>query len=125
MAHRGRYIDIGIGVMQRMKPPEDRHSVLASVHQVMQKVQEQKSRYQAEPHISYRPRGQSHADCGLKLRPKGVRRGERKRGEDNIEEPDANIAEPSPHRRKITPPSWSAEFPPCDQQQAAKDDDGS
>src|SRR6516165_9432895 len=52
MAHRGRHIDIGIGVVQRMKAPQKRHGVFAPVHEVTQKVEQQKTAKKLSPTLA-------------------------------------------------------------------------
>src|SRR6266478_8567581 len=111
MAHRGRYIDIGIGVMQCMKAPEQRHRVLTAMRRVIQEIEQQESRDKAPPLIGYWPGGQSHAKHCLELRPEDVGRREGEGGKDDIQEPDAKIAESPPQRRKLPLPSRPAEFP--------------
>lgn len=49
---------------------------------------------------------------------------EKEGGQDQVDDPKPDIANPALQRRKITPPPRSAQFPRCDQEQAAKDDDG-
>jgi len=56
VTHRGRHIDIGIRVMQRMKPPEDRHRMFAPVHEITQQIEQQKTGDQAQTGIGDRPR---------------------------------------------------------------------
>ena len=96
--------------------------MLAAMHGVLQQVEQQEGRRKAQPQIGDRPGRQSHAECGLELRPEGVRRREGKGGEDDIEEPDADIAEPPPQRRKLPPPPRPAEFYQGDGEQAADND---
>ena len=43
VAHRGRHVDIGIRMMQRVKAPEERHRVLAPMHGVAHQVEQQKT----------------------------------------------------------------------------------
>ena len=125
MPHRGRYIDIGIGVMQRVEAPQERHRVLTAMRGVIQKVEQQKGRDKARPLIADRPgRAKSRQD-GLELRPESVRRREDEGGEDDIEEPDADIAEPPPQRRKLPPPSRPAQLRERDEKEAADSDDES
>jgi hypothetical protein len=123
MAHRGRDIDIGIGVVQRVKAPEKRHRMLTAMHGVLEKIEQQEGRNKAQPLVGDRPGGQSHTESCPKLRPKGVRRREGEGDKDNIEEPDAEIAEPPPQRRELPLPSRSAEFPNRDGEQTANDYD--
>jgi hypothetical protein len=39
-AHCGRYVDVGIRVMQRVKAPQKRDRVLAAMHEITQKVEQ-------------------------------------------------------------------------------------
>jgi hypothetical protein len=55
----------------------------------------------------------------LQLGPKGVRRRKDEGGKDQIKDPDPEIAEPPPERRKLAPPSRPAELPDPDEDQAA------
>src|SRR5258706_16389189 len=111
MAHRSRNINIGIGVMQRVKTPEPRHRVLTAMRGVMQEIEQQKSHHKAQPLLGQWPRGQSHVKCGFKLQPECIRRSESEAGEDDVEEPDAEVAEPPTQRRKFPLPSRPPEFP--------------
>jgi hypothetical protein len=107
--------------MQRVEAPQERHGVLTAMHGILQQVEQQESRHKARPLISDWPGGQSHAKCRLKLRLEGVPRRESEAGEDNIQEPDAEIAEPPLQRRKLATPPWPAEFPQGGGEQAAKE----
>jgi hypothetical protein len=55
-----------------------------------------------------RPSKQTHAKYCLELRPKRVRRREGEGSENDVEEPDADIAEPPTQRRKLSLPSRPA-----------------
>jgi hypothetical protein len=81
------------------------------MHGVVHKIEQQKGRHKARPSIGNGPRGQSHAKCCLELRPEGVRRREGEGGENDIQKPNTDIAEPPPQRRKLPLPSRPAEFP--------------
>ena len=85
--------------------------VLTAMHGVVQKIEQQESRHKARPSIGNRPSGQGQAKSCLELLPEGVRWREGECGEDDIEEPNTDIAEPPPQRRKLPPPSRTAEFP--------------
>ena len=61
MAHRCRHVDIGIGMVQRMKAPKERHCVLAPMNEVTNEVEQQKGRNQAQPGIADRPGWQGEA----------------------------------------------------------------
>src|SRR5262245_50436725 len=70
MTYRGRYIDIGIGVMQGVEAPQERHHVLAAMHYITQQIEQQKRRHPVYPLIGYCPRGpigERDAECRLKL----------------------------------------------------------
>ena len=56
MAHGGRHIDIGIRMMQRVKAREERHRLLAPMHGVTKKIEQQKARRQGRPGIGDWPR---------------------------------------------------------------------
>src|ERR1700730_4531329 len=104
VAHRGRHIDVGVGVMQCVETPEKRHRVLTAMYGVVQKIEQQKGRPKAQPGVGNRPGGQGYAECCCKLWPKGVRRREDEGGEDNPDKPEPDIAEPAPQGRKLSPP---------------------
>jgi hypothetical protein len=72
-AYCRRHVDIGIRVMQRVKPPQKWHRMLAAMHQITQKVEQQKGGNKAGPSIGTGPGGQSDAQLSLELRPKGIR----------------------------------------------------
>jgi hypothetical protein len=97
--------------MHCVEAPQERHCVLAAMHGVIQKIEQQKGRHIAQPSIGNRPSGQSQAKSSLELRPEGVRRREGEGGEDDIQKPNTDIAEPPPQRRKLPLPSRPAEFP--------------
>jgi hypothetical protein len=118
-AHCRRYVDIGIRVMQRVKAPQKRHRVLAAMHEITQKVEQQEGRNKAGPSFGDGPRGQSDVQLSLELRPKGVRRPKDEGGKDQIKDPEPEIAEPPPQRPELAPPSRPAELPDPDEDQAA------
>ena len=118
VAHRGRHIDVGIRVMQRMKPPEERHCVLAAVHRITQQVEQQKARRKAQHRIGYRPGREPRAENRLEPQPRQPRRFKEKPDEQQIEKPEADIAEPPPQRRKFPPSARLAEFPQRDEYEA-------
>src|SRR5439155_10100923 len=119
MAHRSGDIEIWIGVMQRVKAPEPRHRVLTAMRGVMQEIEQQKSHHKAQPLLGQGPRGQSHAKCAFKLRSECIQRSESEAGEDDVEEPDAKVAEPPTQRREFPLPPRLTEFPQGDREQAA------
>ena len=82
MAHRGRHIDIGIRVVQRMKAPQKRHGVLAPVHEVTQKVEQQKTSQEAQSDIGDRPGRKINSRYRLELGPEPRRRCEYEADED-------------------------------------------
>jgi hypothetical protein len=116
-AHRRRYVDIGIRVMQRVKAPQKRHRVLAAMHEITQKVEQQKGCNKAAP-SSDGPGGQSDAQRSLELRPEDVCRRKDKGSKNQIKDPDPDIAEPPPQRWELAPPSRPAKLPDPDEDQA-------
>jgi hypothetical protein len=109
--------------MQRVQSPQERHRVLTAMHGVIQKVEQQKGHDKAQPLLADRPSGQSHAKYRLELRPEGVRWRKGESGEDEIKEPDADIAEPTPQRRELTPASRLAQLGERHEKEAADSDD--
>jgi hypothetical protein len=114
-AHCRRYVDIGIRVMKRVKTPQKRHCVLAAMHEITQKIEQQERCDKAPPSIGDRPGGQSDAERSLELRPKSIRRRKDEGSKDQIKDPDPEIAKPPPQRRELTPPSRPAELPDPDE----------
>jgi hypothetical protein len=101
--HRRRHVDIRIRVVQRVKPPEKRHGVLASVERVAQKIEHQEADYEAHRYIGDRPVWQPEMDrTGLR---------KQKAGKKQVQDPKADIAETAPQRGKFAPPPRQAEFP--------------
>ena len=122
MPHRSRHIDIGVGVMHCVKPPQKRHRVLTAMHGVDQKIEQQEARQKARPLIGDRPRGQTHTEGDFELPPEDVGWREDEGGNQDIKKPDADIAKPPPERRKFPLSPRLAEFPQSDSKQAAEDD---
>jgi len=123
-AHRGRHVDIGVGMMQCVKAPEKRHRVLAAVHEVAQQIEQQEARHKAKPGIGDRPGRKSEARQRLETRPDESRWRNEKGGKNQVQDPEADIAEPAPQSREFSPPPRPAEFPQGDDQQAAEDREG-
>lgn len=96
--------------------------MLAAMHGVLQKIEQQEGRHKAYPLVSNWPRWQSHAKRGLELRPEDPRRREGKGGDDDIEEPDPNIAEAPAQCRKFAATARPAQFSQRDDNQAAEND---
>ena len=105
--------------MQRVKAPQKRYRVLAAMHEITQKVEQQEGCNKARPALGDGPGGQSDPQHSLELRPEGVCRRKDEGGKDQIKDPDPEIAEPPPERRKLSPPPRPAEFPSRDNDQAA------
>jgi hypothetical protein len=97
--------------------------VLAAMHEITQKVEQQEGCRKARPSGGDGPGGQSDPQRSLELRPEGVRRRKYEGGKNQIKDPDPEIAEPSPQRCELSPPSRPAEFPQRHGQQAADDHD--
>jgi len=93
--------------------------MLAAMHEISEKIEQQKGCNKAGPSLGDGPGGQRDAQCSLELRPEGVRRRKGEGGENNIQEPDADVPEPPPQRRKLPLPSRPAELPDPDEDQAA------
>ena len=89
------------------------------MHEITQKVEQQEGCNKSSPSLGDGPRGQSDVQLSLELRPKGVRRRKDEGGKNQIKDPDPEIAEPPPERRKLAPPSRAAELPGPDEDQAA------
>ena len=64
-----------------------------------------------------------HSSCGIELRPEGVRWRKGEGGKDDTKQPNAEIANPPPQRRKLPLASGKAKFPSCDDEQATNDHD--
>jgi len=122
VAYRGRHIDIGIGVMQCVKAPQQRHRVLTAVHRVLQKIEQQEACDKAQPLVGDRPRRQRDAKSCLELEAESLRLRKGEAGEDDAEEPNAQIAEPPPQSGKLALPSRPEQFPSSDKNQATEDD---
>src|SRR6516164_8324153 len=121
MAHRCRHVDIGIGMVQRMKAPKERHCVLAPMNEVTNEVEQQKGRNQAQPGIADRPGWQGEARQRLDPRPDESRRGEDISRENQIHDPEPDIRDPAPQGGKLAPSPRPREFPQGYHQQAAED----
>ena len=111
VAHRGRHIDIGVGIMQRVQPPQKRYRVLAAMHRVLQQVEQQEPSDKPHRRIANRPGGEGQAKSRLELGSEDRRRGEDKRRQHDIQEPDADVAEAPAQRRELPLPPRPAEFP--------------
>lgn len=98
--------------------------MLAAMQGIVQKIEQQEGYDKARPLIGDWPGREGQSEGRLQLRPKAVRRREDEGGEDGIEEPDADIAEPPPQRRKLSLPARPTEFPQGDGKQAANEHDG-
>jgi hypothetical protein len=123
VAHRRRHIDIRVRVVQRVKAPEERHRMLAPVHEVTHQVEEQEPRPEAQTGVGYRPRWKGAARHHLELRAKGFSRRENNACEKEVDEPETDIPEPAPQGRKFPPPPRPAQLPERDGKQAAKNND--
>jgi len=110
-------------VMQCVEAPQERHRMLTAMHGIVHKIKQQKGRDKAQPLLADRPSGQTHAKYRLELRPEGVRWREGESSEDEIEEPDADIAEPPPQRRELTPAPRPAQLRERHEEEAADSDD--
>ena len=97
--------------------------MLTAMHGILQKVEQEKGRRKAQPSVGDRPGRQSHAEGCRELRPEGVRRSKGEGGEDDPEQPNTEISKPPPQRRKPALPSWPAEFPNRDGEQATNNYD--
>ena len=109
--------------MQRVEAPQERHRVLAAMYGVVQKVEQQKGHQEAEPLSSDRPSRQSNAKGRFKLRSEGLRRCEGEAGEDEIEEPHADVAEPPPQRRELPSPPRPAQLRERNKKEASDSDE--
>jgi hypothetical protein len=123
VAHRCRYIDIGIGMVQGVKAPEQRHRMLTAMHEIMHQVEKQKTQQEANPDIGNRPRWKMHIENGLDLRSGSLRRLEQKRDEEQVDDPKADVRQPPPQGGKFPPSPRPAIFPSCDNKQTAGDYD--
>ena len=83
-------------MMQRVETPQKWHRVLTAMDRVDQKIEQQESRDKAQPVIGDRPGGQVDPKGSLELWPKSLGRRKNKGDEHDIEQPDAEVAEPSP-----------------------------
>ena len=89
------------------------------MHEITQKVEQQEACYKAGQSAGDGPGGESDPQRCLELRPENVRRRKDEGSKDQIKDPDPEIAEPPPQRRKLSPPSRPAEFPGPDKDQSA------
>jgi hypothetical protein len=85
--------------------------MLTAMRGVMQEIEQQKRHDKAHPPVCDRPGGQSNAESCFELGPECIRRSKSETGEDNIEEPNAEITEPPLQRRKFPLPPRLANFP--------------
>src|SRR5260370_14028329 len=109
--------------MQRVKAPQKRHRVLAAMHEITQKVEQQKTRHQTQPGIGDRPRREADAQDRFEPRAKLRCRLKSKTGENQIEDPEPDIPQPPSQGRELSRPSRPAEFPPRYHEQTAEDND--
>src|SRR5438105_10016665 len=107
--------------MQRVKAPQKRHRMLAAVHEITQKIEQQEDRHKAAP-SGDGPRGQSDAQRSLDLWPEGVRRPKEEAGKDQIKDPDPEIAEPPPQRGEFPLPPRPTKFPQRDGKKTTEDE---
>src|SRR5205823_8056005 len=92
------------------------------MHGVMQQIQQQEGRDKAHIHIGDWPGGERDTQRALELRTECHRRREDKCREDDVEEPQAEIAKAAAQRWELTPPPRPAKFPNRYQEQGTEDD---
>src|SRR5207245_6997076 len=103
------------------KAPEERHRMLAPVHGVSQKVEQKEGRDKAQRGVGDRPGGQPDAPSCFELQSDGgIRRGE-EGGDEQVDDPEPDIADSSPKRGKLPPPPRPTELPQGNPEQAAQD----
>ena len=121
MAHRRRDIDIGIGVMHGVKPPQQRHGVLDSDASRNSENRAAGKPRPGLPTVGDRPGRQHHVRGSPRCGPDLRRRTRNQTDEDDIGQPDAEIAEPTLQRRELPLSPRPAQFAERDDDQAAGD----
>ena len=109
--------------MQRVKAPQKRHRVLAAMHEITQKVEQQKTCHKTQRRIGDRPGRETHPCHRFQLMAEPHWWFEYKSGENQIEDPEPDIPQPPPQGGELPPPPRPAEFPKRDDEQAAQQDD--
>jgi len=115
---RRRYIHIGIQMMQGMKAPEEWHRVLAPMHEIAHKVEQQEAHDQTQRGIGDRPYREADARKGFEMWSDGGGLGKETGGEKEIKNPEAYISDPTAQCRKLSSPPRPAKLPRGDDNQA-------
>ncbi len=77
----------------------------------MQKIEQQKPRHKAQQGVGDRPGRQTDPQDGRELRPDRLRRRQEERREDQVEQPDADIAEAPAQGGELPLPPRPAQLP--------------